>query len=676
MRSGCTIVAGAVFVILHSLAPAHAASTWTTPDQVITSQARSAALAASVSSGRQWVDMYDFCRTIDGPAARLPIPLGSAAEWQAFRQYAPASAVQTVCCRPQTVTLCQGAAGGTVTEALPYTVLGAQQSPVATCTDQWGQPYTDSQTWTCGQTGSGVTADGLWNFVSEQENVPNPPGCPAGPFSWSGSDGSTCSAMLTEGSVGQTESVGSTAAGTAGSAQLVCQSNGTWLNQACTCVSGCDLTKTSYWSGGQVVWGSPLTYQCSQVSPATLALGQSETLSVDYSGWEAGAITLTCSSSGQLSVPNASCGRIQCLPTGNKVMWAGFVQGITYNCADEEGTPDLSANESITLVSDAPGTHGTETATCSWSDADQQWELSYSNATCSGTGPNCNAGWASWSTAGGYCASAFNAIANGNSVGVDNIVGSMTGWETLTCNNGVVTGSNAACYSATTCSQTPGVGGVASVGAAPGCAVTCQPGYNLTGAAPTQSCQLIPCSQSAGVGGVATVGAAPGCTVTCQPGYNLVGIAPGQSCVVGCTPNAQTVDTGCTGLPTRTVTVYDSCHNIQTQTTSACYYWIFNYAIVSSLNWHGGAWTWSGDSVTAYNGEQIDPLMPETIPATNGGTNCQSINMGSDPHDQPCSTPGATASFSWNDGIWDTTNCYSQPGTSPSDTNYYVCMQP
>lgn len=134
----------------------------TSPDNVIITQSAPGALPATLSGATRWVDIYGFCRAIDGPAAQAPLPLGSSAEWQAFRQNAPASLAQTVCCRPKTVTLCQGAAGGTVSETLPYTAYGSQATPVATCRDQWGLTYTDAQTWTCGQTGTGFMADGLW----------------------------------------------------------------------------------------------------------------------------------------------------------------------------------------------------------------------------------------------------------------------------------------------------------------------------------------------------------------------------------------------------------------------------------------------------------------------------------------------------------------------------------
>jgi hypothetical protein len=68
----------------------------------------------------------------------------------------------SVCCRPQPVTLCAGAAGGTVTEQLAYTISGQTQTLSATCTDAWGATYTDTQTWSCGTTGAGTSADGIW----------------------------------------------------------------------------------------------------------------------------------------------------------------------------------------------------------------------------------------------------------------------------------------------------------------------------------------------------------------------------------------------------------------------------------------------------------------------------------------------------------------------------------
>jgi hypothetical protein len=63
------------------------------------------------------------------------------------------------------VSLCQGAAGGTVTETLAYDVLSDQQTLTATCIDQWGKTYLDTQVWTCGTNGvSGEPyTDGQWN---------------------------------------------------------------------------------------------------------------------------------------------------------------------------------------------------------------------------------------------------------------------------------------------------------------------------------------------------------------------------------------------------------------------------------------------------------------------------------------------------------------------------------
>ena len=112
------------------------------------------------------VPAYAACRyvTVGNPnAGGEAIALQSATNWTNWRTNPPPGDSQTVCCRPQTVTLCQGAAGGAVTRTLPYTVFAQQQFPAATCTDQWGQTYTDMQTWTCGATGSGVAADGQWN---------------------------------------------------------------------------------------------------------------------------------------------------------------------------------------------------------------------------------------------------------------------------------------------------------------------------------------------------------------------------------------------------------------------------------------------------------------------------------------------------------------------------------
>ena len=110
------------------------------------------------------VPAYAGCRyvTVTSNTGGESIPVGSAASYNSWRASSWTGHTMQVCCRPQTVTLCKGAAGGTVSETLPYTIYGQSQTPVATCLDQWGETYTDSETWVCGQTGSGSGADGSW----------------------------------------------------------------------------------------------------------------------------------------------------------------------------------------------------------------------------------------------------------------------------------------------------------------------------------------------------------------------------------------------------------------------------------------------------------------------------------------------------------------------------------
>ena len=111
------------------------------------------------------VPAYGACRFVTVGEAGVggeALALQSVTNWLRWRTHMPPGDTQEVCCRAQTVTMCQGAAGGTVAMTLPYSVLGQTQQPVAQCTDQWGKPYEDTQTWVCGQTGSGVMADGNW----------------------------------------------------------------------------------------------------------------------------------------------------------------------------------------------------------------------------------------------------------------------------------------------------------------------------------------------------------------------------------------------------------------------------------------------------------------------------------------------------------------------------------
>ena len=118
------------------------------------------------------VPAYGACRYVtvtDPAAAGEAIALQSASNWKNWRSHPWAGDTQTVCCRPSTDTLCQGASGGLVTASVQgtgvngYGVLGGIGTAVATCNDPPYGTYVDQRNYTCGQAGSGVNADGQWS---------------------------------------------------------------------------------------------------------------------------------------------------------------------------------------------------------------------------------------------------------------------------------------------------------------------------------------------------------------------------------------------------------------------------------------------------------------------------------------------------------------------------------
>jgi hypothetical protein len=108
---------------------------------------------------------FGYCRHVtNGNSLQEAVPISTAAEWKSFRAAHPPGVTEAICCRPQTVTLCQGAPGGTVARSLSYMPAGQQVSPTATCIDSWGSTYSDSQAWTCGTDGiAAPDTDGQWS---------------------------------------------------------------------------------------------------------------------------------------------------------------------------------------------------------------------------------------------------------------------------------------------------------------------------------------------------------------------------------------------------------------------------------------------------------------------------------------------------------------------------------
>ena len=135
------------------------------------------------ASGFIDVPAYASCRYVTNVGGlNQSVPIQSATAWYSLQsginnsQQDPLMEL-SVCCRPPPspgIPLCVGSAGGTVYEELPYTITGQNQTVTATCTDVWGETYTDSQTWSCGTIGSGVTADGKWSEAGGDSYVCSP----------------------------------------------------------------------------------------------------------------------------------------------------------------------------------------------------------------------------------------------------------------------------------------------------------------------------------------------------------------------------------------------------------------------------------------------------------------------------------------------------------------------
>ena len=122
---------------------------------------------------------YRACRfvTIDDPTiGGEAILVNSLANWNSWRRNRPTT-WQTVCCRPQTVTLCASATGGpqqaTVTGigAGGYGKLGESGTATAHCSNAPNLDYDETQSFTCGQSGTGVDADGAWTGGSQPSDI-------------------------------------------------------------------------------------------------------------------------------------------------------------------------------------------------------------------------------------------------------------------------------------------------------------------------------------------------------------------------------------------------------------------------------------------------------------------------------------------------------------------------
>jgi len=126
-------------------------------------------------TGGNFGSSFGPCRYVtNGATKNLYVPTGLPIEYQDFRAGAqngltPPGVTELICCRPVNVTLCAGATGGTQsasvqgTGANGYGVFGSTGTAVATCSNAPYGSYVDERSFTCGQVGSGVMADGQWN---------------------------------------------------------------------------------------------------------------------------------------------------------------------------------------------------------------------------------------------------------------------------------------------------------------------------------------------------------------------------------------------------------------------------------------------------------------------------------------------------------------------------------
>ena len=510
------------------------------------------------------VPAYAACRyvTIGDPhAGGEAIALQNATTWSGWRTNPWPGDTQTVCCRPQTVSLCQGAAGGAVSEILPYTVLGGQQQPVATCTDQWGETYTDSQTWQCGQTGSGVAADGNWNESGGDSYVCTPNAFASGCTASCGGGTTT-----TYDSCGNAQSVNacntqscctpgapSCGACSTGGSQTCGDGCSTW-QQACTC---------------DAAYGADVSSGCVTCPAATVSWGDNCSASV-LDAATGGSTPVTFSGAGYSGSGTATCGSGgwsvsgTCAPTAAATCAAGTVVAWGGGCtAALPSTLNGSAPGDTDTVTATPPYAGSATVTCSSGSASasgtctppacsqgQTTTRACSNGvpgsvsqTCQCVGSNCsyvdNSGADTCGCAAGVpeswsgCAGTTSAVAPG-SVVVTNTTSGYTGQATYTCapgtngGNGTVSGppTNATCNAQTcTCAATTdswGSGCTATLpstacGAtqAPANSATVSPGPGYTGS-DTQYC--------IGSGSATTgtwSGVSPSASCGCASGYSL-----------------------------------------------------------------------------------------------------------------------------------------------------------
>jgi hypothetical protein len=486
-------------------------------------------------------------------------------------------AAQSICCRPTTDTLCQGASGGTVSAAIQgtgtsgYGVLNGPGTAVATCNDGVYGTYIDQRSYRCGQTGTGASADGQWRQEGDDSNR-----CAANAYVVNGA----CSAACGGGNLYQTvynscgRITGQGYTGAACNSQNCCVSDGA-CSGACGGGTGVDNCGNACTNNAacptccQPTWSK--TAGASYCVPLNADIRFTR---YDYSD--------SSSCGGVMFFQYYYYTGIECKPGINEINAGNYIEGFYQN-----GNGPLSVPQSTGVSGNRLCSNGL-TATCvpsggcstcsgpygSGPGVDSCGQPCTPTEDCCARNPNlCGGG------GGGSCSPSACSVAHGSCT-----VGPYPGCaHTIACAAGYVL-SNGACVvsGGGTCNPSAVTNG--TVGAYPGCAVSCianagydgvgacscNSGYTLSGGACIASGGGGACSPASVTNG--TVGAYPGCAITCNSGFSL----SNGSCVAsggGCVPLTSTTGLcqgNCgDGAGTQMVIVTDSCGHL-TSSTQPC----------------------------------------------------------------------------------------------------------
>jgi hypothetical protein len=317
------------------------------------------------------------------------LPLTLVTEWYEDRADSLPGVSMSICCRPQTITLCAGTTAAT-TYQLPYTILAGQVTQSASCpAGQAGETYTDSQTWTCGATSAADpnNDDGVWN----------------------------------EGETDGCAAVANASVGPPPACTVTCNSGFTWNGSACVADSGCGAGVASWGAGCSATYGAMNNGDIAGL--------------VNSAGGYSGSETLSCNA-GVVTPSSQVCNLAGC-PAGSTT-WPG-PGGTT--CAGSYAA--LNLNGSTPVPNSTAGLSGSETANCV-----ADGSVSFTNPSCTVTG--CPAGTLSWTGtagAGSPCSGPYAGMDVGGSTTDVNTVAGLTGSASLGClgpNDPAITSSSCA----------------------------------------------------------------------------------------------------------------------------------------------------------------------------------------------------------------------------------------